>query len=153
MRHIGKKVCAKRIEGLNNFGWRSNYFVAGEMSISPTFYEQLFRTKVFCTAFLELQFGFVIFWGKIIGAKVACKTMMKLTKGFYFLSLNSMPFIVVILSHFLLKTSQNQNECFLTKKIIDTFMKVRQRHGTQKTSDLFLHSLNKRTFFVFLVRI
>ncbi len=41
------------------------------MQISPTFYEQLFCTKVFCAAFLKLQFGFVIFWQKEISAK-AC---------------------------------------------------------------------------------
>jgi len=31
------------------------------VSISSTFYEQLFCMKVFCAAFLQLQFGFVIF--------------------------------------------------------------------------------------------
>ena len=49
------------------------------MSISPTFYEQLFCTKVFCTAFMCLQFGFVIFWQKKIGAKAAHKMLVKLT--------------------------------------------------------------------------
>jgi len=38
-----------------------------------------FWTKVLCTAFLQLQFGFVIFWQKNIGAKAACKLLMKLT--------------------------------------------------------------------------
>jgi len=33
-----------------------------KMSISATFYGQLFDTKVFFTAFLYLQFGFVIIW-------------------------------------------------------------------------------------------
>jgi len=43
---------------------------------------QLFCTKVLCAAFLQLQFGFVIFWRKYFGAKTACKMLMKLTKGF-----------------------------------------------------------------------
>jgi hypothetical protein len=42
---------------------------------------RLFLIKVFCTAFLKLQFGFVIFWYKNIGAKAACKMLMKLTTG------------------------------------------------------------------------
>jgi len=33
-------------------------------------YEQLFHTKVFCTTFTCLQFGFVIFWRKEIGKKL-----------------------------------------------------------------------------------
>jgi hypothetical protein len=37
-----------------------------------------FCTKVFCSAFLYLQFGFVIFWQKNIGAKTARKVMVKL---------------------------------------------------------------------------
>jgi len=32
-----------------------------EVSFSPTFYEQLFYAKVFCEAFLYLQFGYIIF--------------------------------------------------------------------------------------------
>ncbi len=40
-----------------------------------------FCTKVFFAAFLELQFGFVIFWHKNIGAKAAYKMLMKLTTG------------------------------------------------------------------------
>ncbi len=35
-----------------------------QVSISPTFYEQLFHTKVFCEAFLYLQFGFCSFLAK-----------------------------------------------------------------------------------------
>jgi len=34
--------------------------------ISPTFYTHIFRTKVFHAAFLQLHFGFVIFWQKDI---------------------------------------------------------------------------------------
>ncbi len=46
---------------------------------SPIFYEQFFRMKVFCTAFMCLQFGFVIFWQKEFGAKAANKMLLKLT--------------------------------------------------------------------------
>ncbi len=49
------------------------------MSISPIFYEQLFRTKVFRAALMYLQFGFVIFWQKDFGAKAAHKMLVKLT--------------------------------------------------------------------------
>ena len=35
--------------------------------------------KVFCAAFMCLQFGFVIFWQKEIGAKTAHKMLVKLT--------------------------------------------------------------------------
>jgi len=54
------------------------FFEWPQVSISPTFYDCLFRTKVLCTAFLYLQFGFVIFWCKNIGAKAARKTLLKL---------------------------------------------------------------------------
>jgi len=37
--------------------------------------------KDFCAAFLYLQFGFVHFWQKNIGAKAACKMLVKLTTG------------------------------------------------------------------------
>ncbi len=50
-----------------------------QVSISPIFYEQLFRTKVFCEAFMCLQFGFVIFCRKDFGAKAAHKMLVKLT--------------------------------------------------------------------------
>jgi hypothetical protein len=49
------------------------------VSISPIFYEQLFHAKVFCTAFMCLQFGFIIFWRKDFGAKAAHKMLVKLT--------------------------------------------------------------------------
>ncbi len=42
----------------------------------------LFDSKVLCAAFLQLQFGFIIFWQKNIGAKAACKMLMKLTTAF-----------------------------------------------------------------------
>jgi hypothetical protein len=51
------------------------------VSISPIFYEHLFHTKVFCAAFMWLQFGFVIFWQKDLGAKAAHKMLVKLTPG------------------------------------------------------------------------
>ncbi len=51
------------------------------MSISPTFYEQIFSVKVFCEAFFYLKFGFVNFWQKNIGAKAACKMLVQLTTG------------------------------------------------------------------------
>jgi hypothetical protein len=52
---------------------------SNQVSISPIFFEQLFRTQDFCTAFMCLQFGFVIFWGKDFGAKAAHKMLVKLT--------------------------------------------------------------------------
>jgi len=55
-----------------------------KVSISPKFYEQLFWSEVFCTAFIFLQFGFVIFWQKNIGVKTTHKMLVKLTKGVNF---------------------------------------------------------------------
>ena len=46
------------------------------VSISPTFYKQLFRMKVICA---PSQFVFVIFWRKEIGKKNARKLLVKLT--------------------------------------------------------------------------
>jgi len=51
------------------------------VSISPIFYEQLFHTKVFCAAFMCLQFGFVIFWQKDFGTKAAHKMLVILIPG------------------------------------------------------------------------
>jgi hypothetical protein len=51
------------------------------VSISPIFYEQLFHTKDVCTAFMCLQFGFVIFWQNDFGTKAAHKMLVKLTPG------------------------------------------------------------------------
>ena len=51
------------------------------MSISPTFYEQLFCTKVFRAAYLYLRLRFVDFWQKEIGAKAALKMLVKLSPG------------------------------------------------------------------------
>jgi hypothetical protein len=48
------------------------------VSISPLFHEQLFHMKVFCAAFMCLQFGFVIFWQKDFGTKTVHKMLVKL---------------------------------------------------------------------------
>jgi hypothetical protein len=53
------------------------------VSISPIFYEQLFHTNVFCTAFMCLQYGFVTFWQKDFGTKTAQKMLVKLTPGVF----------------------------------------------------------------------
>jgi len=39
--------------------------------------------KVFCKDFLYLKFGLIFFWWKKIGAKAACKMLMKLTNREY----------------------------------------------------------------------
>jgi hypothetical protein len=44
-----------------------------QVSIWPTFYENLLHTRVVCAAFLLIQFCFVIFWHKNIGAKAVHK--------------------------------------------------------------------------------
>jgi hypothetical protein len=51
------------------------------VSISPIFYEQPLCAKVFCAAFMCLQFGFVIFWQKDFGAKAAHKMLVTFTPG------------------------------------------------------------------------
>ena len=55
----------------------------GKVSISPTFYERLFCTKVFRAAFLYLHCRFKLFRCKEIGAKAARKMLVKLTQGRY----------------------------------------------------------------------
>ena len=52
-----------------------------KVSISPTFYDQLFCRKVFFEAFMCLQFGFVIFFRKKITAKAFRKMLVTLTIG------------------------------------------------------------------------
>jgi hypothetical protein len=42
-----------------------------QVSILPTFHEQLFHTKVCFADFFKILFGSVIFWPKNIGAKAA----------------------------------------------------------------------------------
>jgi len=39
----------------------------------------LFQAKVFCAAFMCLQFGFVTFWQKEIGTKAVRKMLVKKT--------------------------------------------------------------------------
>jgi len=55
-----------------------------QVSISSTFYAQLSCTKLFCAAFLQLQFGLAIFWHKNIGAKAVHEMLMKLTSEHIF---------------------------------------------------------------------
>jgi hypothetical protein len=50
-----------------------------QVSISPTFHDQLFHIKVYFIAFLYSQFGFIIFCQKNINAKASCEKLMKLT--------------------------------------------------------------------------
>jgi len=57
--------------------WLKVWFLV--VSISPTLYEQLFRTKVFWAAFFLLRLRFIIFRHKEISAKAAHKMLMKLT--------------------------------------------------------------------------
>jgi hypothetical protein len=67
-----------------------------QVLISSTFYEQLFRTKVFCAAFLHLQFGIVIFFlQKHIGTKADCMMLMKLVKGLDFIKILQAAFALV----------------------------------------------------------
>ena len=61
----------------------SYFLVEQVVSISPTFYEQVFCTKVFCEASLCLQFGFVLFWQKEIDTKAARNVLVKLTTAPY----------------------------------------------------------------------
>jgi hypothetical protein len=49
-----------------------------QVSILPIFYEQHFHMKVFCAAFMCLQFGFAIFWQKDFGAKAAHKLAVEI---------------------------------------------------------------------------
>jgi hypothetical protein len=49
------------------------------VSISPTFFEHLYYTKVMQTALLYLKFGFILFWRKKIGGKAVPKMLVKLT--------------------------------------------------------------------------
>ncbi len=57
-----------------------NIFI--KVSISSTFYEQLFHSKVYCATFMCLQFGFVIFWQINMGVKFAHKMLAKSTPRF-----------------------------------------------------------------------
>jgi len=65
---------------------------AYQVSISPTFYEQLIHTNMCCTAFPYLHFGFVIIWQTNIGSKAARKVLVKLTTGGCWWCWSSRPF-------------------------------------------------------------
>ena len=55
---------------------------AEQVSISPTFYEQLCHRKYFFHSFSVLTiFGFVTFWQKEISKKAAKNFLLKLTTG------------------------------------------------------------------------
>jgi hypothetical protein len=49
--------------------------------------------KVLCAFFLYIQFGFVIFWQKNIGAKAACKMLLKLTADVNFTNILQAAFL------------------------------------------------------------
>jgi hypothetical protein len=67
---------------LYDFNWdKSTASIHHQVAISSIFYEQLFHLKVFCAAFMCLQFVFVIFRGKDFGAKAAHKMLVKLPPG------------------------------------------------------------------------
>jgi len=60
----------------------NNSLSDNKVSISPTFYEQIFHTKGFCATSLYLKFGFVIFFFEsILAQKLLVKLLLKLTKG------------------------------------------------------------------------
>ena len=50
-----------------------------QVSTSPTFYEHLFRTKMFCEELWTDRLCFVIFWQKEIGEKAVHKMLVTLT--------------------------------------------------------------------------
>ena len=50
-----------------------------QVSILPTFYEHLFRTKMFCEELWTDSLCFVIFWRKEIGEKAVHKMLVTLT--------------------------------------------------------------------------
>ena len=64
-----------------------------QVTISLTFYEQLFCINVFCGAFLYLQFVCVYFWQKNIGGKATHKMLMKLTTGSNFIEILRVAFL------------------------------------------------------------
>ncbi len=61
------------------FSARKNILDIIKVSIPSTFYTLIFYTKVFCSAFLLLQFGFETFWHKKISATGVLKMLIKLT--------------------------------------------------------------------------
>ncbi len=80
--HPFKEICTKEIEKKLKCTWR-HYWMFQQWLISLTFYLSVFCTKVLHAAFLQLHFGFVIFWHQNIYEKVACKMLMKFTRGLF----------------------------------------------------------------------
>ncbi len=66
----------------------NNKLLSDYMSILPTFYEELFCTKVVCKAFLYLKFafGYLLFWRKKIDGKGDLKMLVKMTTGVNFMN-------------------------------------------------------------------
>jgi hypothetical protein len=89
-------------------------------SISPTFFEWLFGRKVLCAAFLYLQYRFVLFCRKSIGAIGALKMLVKLTtsllpslSSLFSFSSSQMYFNFRIKSYFLYSFAKHKNNCHL----------------------------------------
>jgi len=78
---LSGQAAAKAAQAVATAPWRARTSTESPGSIPPTFYELPFCTKVFCTAFLYSQLGFVIFCQKIIGAKAARKMLVKCITG------------------------------------------------------------------------
>jgi len=70
----------------------------GEIDTWCQFYQDCmnsFCAKVFGTALRCLQFGFVIFWEKDVGAKAACKMLVKLTPVVNFINILCAHFVTI----------------------------------------------------------
>ena len=85
---LSTSICKNMVFTLNEYHNRTKNnpffvlsfsFIVGQVSISPTFYEQLFRAKDFRVTFLYLHCRFKLFWRKEIGEKAARKMLVKLT--------------------------------------------------------------------------
>ncbi len=62
-------------------------------AILPTFYEQIFWTKVLFETIMCLQIGCLTFLGKDINAKATCKMLVKLSASVYFSNILRVPFL------------------------------------------------------------
>ena len=71
---------------LSRYQFHSRHSSWKQVSISPTFYKQLFCAKDFRAAFLHLHCRFKLFRRKEIGTKAARKMLVKLTQGQNFFS-------------------------------------------------------------------
>ncbi len=83
----GRKFCLLQCQSVSLR--ISNIFVNNnnnQVSISPTFYARLFRTKVSREAFLYLHYRFELFLAKEYWRKCARKMLVKLTTDLYFFS-------------------------------------------------------------------